>query len=186
MQGQPDRGRGPDIAVDLVISQPVPWRVRVLDGPHALVLDIAEVDWAGLDRVARAAPQLLDLPGRNVPAGLVAAGAGTGRPYLVTLSEMQTARRARPSAGAVSRDHRGFCRRRRPAEPADWAMPAPADLPPPPAQGASQVVVVLDQTAGGIDPGAERDGQTESRADADLYARVERGASAGWPLLNWC
>ena len=40
------------LAVELAISQPVPWRVRMLDGPPRLVLDVREVDWAGADRLA--------------------------------------------------------------------------------------------------------------------------------------
>ncbi|WP_225030385.1 AMIN domain-containing protein, partial [Xinfangfangia pollutisoli] len=52
---------GREVSVTLAISQPVPWRVRVLDGPPRLILDVREVDWAPLPRVARAAPQVTDL-----------------------------------------------------------------------------------------------------------------------------
>ncbi|MBC7477673.1 MAG: N-acetylmuramoyl-L-alanine amidase, partial [Pseudorhodobacter sp.] len=33
----------------LTLSQPVPWRVRVLDHPARLVMDFREVDWQGID-----------------------------------------------------------------------------------------------------------------------------------------
>ncbi|NCU21550.1 N-acetylmuramoyl-L-alanine amidase, partial [Candidatus Falkowbacteria bacterium] len=39
-----DEGRG--IAVDLGLSQPVPWRVYLLDAPPRLVMDFREVDFS--------------------------------------------------------------------------------------------------------------------------------------------
>ena len=40
--------------VDLVlgISQPVPWRVRVVNNPPRLIVDFREVDWTGLKAMA--------------------------------------------------------------------------------------------------------------------------------------
>ena len=62
---------GDMLALELVLSQPVPWRVRFLAEPPRLVLDFREVDFAGLDaaRLKAGAPgQVTDL--RAVPATL--------------------------------------------------------------------------------------------------------------------
>ncbi|MFZ1481913.1 MAG: AMIN domain-containing protein, partial [Paracoccaceae bacterium] len=71
------------LAVELAISQPVPWRVRVLDGPPRLVLDVREVDWAGLDKVARAAPQVVDARAGVFRAGWSRLVLELAGPYLV-------------------------------------------------------------------------------------------------------
>jgi N-acetylmuramoyl-L-alanine amidase len=55
-------------------------------------------------------------------------------------------------------------------EPADWALPVPADVPVLPPRGEGPLIVVLDPGHGGIDPGAERDGATE----ADLMLTFAR------------
>ena len=44
----------------------------------------------------------------------------------------------------------------------EWAAPDAADLIPPLPEGTGPIAVVLDPGHGGIDPGAERDGQTEA------------------------
>src|SRR6056297_3547373 len=40
-----DAGEG--VSIDLVLSQPVPWRAYTLDAPRRLVLDFSEVTWDG-------------------------------------------------------------------------------------------------------------------------------------------
>ncbi|MBK6466889.1 MAG: N-acetylmuramoyl-L-alanine amidase [Rhodobacter sp.] len=151
------------LAVELAISQPVPWRVRVLDGPPRLVLDVREVDWAGLDKVARAAPQVVDARAGVFRAGWSRLVLELAGPYLVASSEMQTG-----AGGAMIRlklspaPQSEFAAAAALPEPADWALPKPADLPPAPVQGTGAVVVVLDPGHGGIDPGAENGDQTEA------------------------
>lgn len=53
---QPERSeiRVTDAAVrlSLGLSQPVPWRVRLLADPPRLVMDFREVDWTGIDALA--------------------------------------------------------------------------------------------------------------------------------------
>jgi N-acetylmuramoyl-L-alanine amidase len=44
----------------------------------------------------------------------------------------------------------------------EWAVPDATEIPPPLPRGSGPVTVVLDPGHGGIDPGAERDGQTEA------------------------
>src|SRR5690554_5120201 len=43
------RADGAGVALDLAISQPVPWRVRLLADPARAVLDFREVDFSGMD-----------------------------------------------------------------------------------------------------------------------------------------
>nr|MBP9184355.1 N-acetylmuramoyl-L-alanine amidase [Fuscovulum sp.] len=84
-------------------------------------------------------------------------------PQAVTLSEMATtgdtaAIRLR-LAPATAQDFAAAAAR---PEPPDWTLPDPTALPVLP-EGSGAVVVVLDPGHGGIDPGAERDGQTEAK-----------------------
>ncbi len=151
------------LELTLSISQPVPWRVRMLDGPPRLVLDVREVDWTGIDGLAR--PAVV----RDLRAGVFRPGwsrlvVELDGPWIIAQSEMQTAEGAAairlalvPAAPEV------FAAEAARPEPADWAAPKVTDLPPPVAQGGGPIVVVLDPGHGGIDPGAEKDGQTEAR-----------------------
>ena len=156
-----DAGQG--VSLSLAISQPVPWRVRLLDGPPRLILDVREVDWTGLDRVMRAADAV-----REVRAGVFRPGwsrlvVELSGPHRVALAEMKTG-----ASGAVIRlrldpaPEAEFKAAAALPEPADWALPKAADLPKPAARGDGAVVVVLDPGHGGIDPGAEREGQKEA------------------------
>ncbi len=161
---------GPGLRLDLALSQPVPWRVRVLDNPPRLILDTREVDWTGVETLARPAPvvALRGGPFRSGWSRLVIELAG---PMLADRTAMETA-----AAGATVSLHLApaapdaFAREAARPEPADWALPAAADLPPAPARGDGPVVVVLDPGHGGIDPGAERDG----RKEADLVLSFAR------------
>ncbi len=153
---------GGGLAIDLAISQPVPWRVRLLDQPPRLVLDVREVDWTGIETLA------LPAAVRAVRAGVFRAGWSRlvlelAGPQAVTLSEMATtgdtaAIRLR-LAPATAQDFAAAAAR---PEPPDWTLPDPTALPVLP-EGSGAVVVVLDPGHGGIDPGAERDGQTEAK-----------------------
>lgn len=151
------------LALELAISQPVPWRVRMLDGPPRLILDVREVDWTGTDRLALPGPVL------GLRAGVFRPGwsrlvVELDGPWVVARSEMQTG-----DMGAVIRlalepaTREAFETEAARPEPPEWAPPKAADIPPPPVQGGGPVVVVLDPGHGGIDPGAERDGQTEAK-----------------------
>lgn len=151
------------LAVELAISQPVPWRVRLLDGPPRLILDVREVDWTGVDRLA------LPGPVRALRAGVFRPGwsrlvVELDGPWVVARSEMQTG-----ETGALIRlalepaTPEAFETEAARPEPPEWAPPKAADITPPPVQGMGPVVVVLDPGHGGIDPGAERDGQTEAK-----------------------
>ncbi len=157
------RMAGDEVAIDLALSQPVPWRVRVLDDPPRLVLDMREVDWSGLSAVPRQAGAV-----RSLRAGVFRPGWSrlvlelTG-PYLVAQAEMDTGA-ARPVvrlrlAPAAAAD---FAAAAAQPEPPGWALPEAASLPAPAARDDSRLLVVLDPGHGGIDPGAERDGHSEA------------------------
>ena len=165
------RDAGAGIEVRLVISQPVPWRVRLMDNPPRLVLDLREVDWRGLSDMPRAGMRVRELRAGVYRPGWSRLVAELSGPFTVTVAGMETGTggatvtiRLDPALPA------DFAARAAQADPPDWIPPRAADLPRPEARD-GPLVVVLDPGHGGIDPGAERDGQTE--ADLMLtFARV--------------
>lgn len=159
-----------DVVVQLGLSQAVPWRVRVLDGPPRVVVDFREVDFTGIDLIK---------PG---PGPVVALRAGTFRPgwsrlVLALDGPMTVARAGMLTGNAVAveltltpADQSVFAAQAAQPEPAEWALPTPAEVPVLPPRGEGPLVVVLDPGHGGIDPGAERDGYSE----ADLMLTFAR------------
>lgn len=164
-----DRGRG--IELTLAISQPVPWRVRVLDGPPRLVVDFREVDFAPLAAMRRGSTHLVTLRAGQFRPGWSRLVLEMDGHFLVETSEMRTGAGASGQAdlrGATVRlrlmpaTAQAFAERAALPEPPDWTLPEAADLPQPLPRGQGPLVVVLDPGHGGIDPGAERDGHTEA------------------------
>ncbi|MFN4153291.1 MAG: N-acetylmuramoyl-L-alanine amidase [Paracoccaceae bacterium] len=151
------------VDVELALSQPVPWRVRVLDAPPRLVLDVREVDWSGLSGVRQETDVVLGLRAGVVRQGWSRLVLELAGPLLVARADMVTG-----DAGARVRLHlapaaaEDFAAAAALPEPAGWALPEVADLPRRASRGSGPVVVVLDPGHGGIDPGAERDGYTEA------------------------
>jgi N-acetylmuramoyl-L-alanine amidase len=84
-------------------------------------------------------------------------------PQRIVASEMVTG-----DNGAVIRlvlaptDAASFATEAARADLPEWAAPDPAKVTAPKPEGAGPIVVVLDPGHGGIDPGAERNGQTEA------------------------
>jgi N-acetylmuramoyl-L-alanine amidase len=153
---------GTGLAIELAISQPVPWRLRFLDGPPRLVIDTREVDWTGV----AAFP---------LPDGAAALRAGAFRPgwsrlvlelakpMRVTRAEMVTGPEgARIRLALAPADAAAFAAEAARPDLPEWAVPEAAAIPAPLPQGGGPVMVVLDPGHGGIDPGATRDGQTEA------------------------
>ncbi len=160
--GSAVQAEGAGVALRFALSQPVPWRVRVLDQPPRLVLDLREVDWTGIDRLQRPAAVL------GLRAGVFRPGWSRlvielAAPMLVSEAELQT------EGGTVLRltlapaTAAEFAAKAAEPEPEGWALPKATDLPKPRVEGAGPLMVVLDPGHGGIDPGAERDGENEAK-----------------------
>ena len=156
-----DRRGGVEVA--LALSQPVPWRVRVLDAPPRLVLDVREVDWSGLSGVEQSSEAVVGLRAGVVRQGWSRLVMELAGPYLVTQADMVTGESGAKVRLRLAADTpEAFAAAAAQPEPAGWALPTVADLPKPVPRGTGPVVVVLDPGHGGIDPGAERDGYTEA------------------------
>jgi N-acetylmuramoyl-L-alanine amidase len=151
---------GADIAVRIGLSQPVPWRLRVLDSPPRLVLDAREIDWAGLAGIPRKGTKVRDLRAGTLRAGWSRLVLELDGPYRVALAGMTTESTTEIALRLTPEDPAAFDAAAAEADPAAWALPVAA-MPPAPA-GDEPLTVVLDPGHGGIDPGAERDGQTEA------------------------
>lgn len=165
---------GDGLAVTLAISQPVPWRVRVLDGPPRLIMDFREVDWSNLADMPVDAEAILALrAGVFRPAWSRLVVELTG-PMVVSRSEMATdgqGAQVRVTLRAATQDE--FAAAAALPEPPEWALPRAADLAPPRipfSQRQGPLKVVLDPGHGGIDPGAEQGDLSE----ADLMLTFAR------------
>lgn len=156
--------------VVLAISQPVPWRVRLMDNPPRLVLDMREVDWTGLPAVSRDSDDILSLRAGVFRQGWSRLVLELRGPMRVASAAMETEGGTRVRLRLAPDDPASFAQAAALPEPPEWALPPQADLPRPPPQGAGPIVVVLDPGHGGIDPGAEREG----RSEADLVLTFAR------------
>ncbi len=157
------------LAIDLHLTQAVPYRVFTLDNPMRLVVDFREVDWGGVT------PQAL-LEGQNasgVRFGLYRPGwsrmvVDLAGPMLVQSAGMVTdvtegaaTVQLRMVPAAVAE----FSARSGAPQSTLWEVPHMAKVPVPLRRqtGEGPLVVVLDAGHGGIDPGAEAGAQTEAQ-----------------------
>lgn len=172
---QPEASRiedsGSGLAIVLAISQPVPWRVRVLDKPARLVVDFREVDWAGLAGMPVDSEKLLEMRAGVFRPGWSRLVLELAQPMLVSRSEMRTDGATVVQLRLEPALPEAFAAEASLPEPADWALPKAVTLPKPQPRGTGPLKVVLDPGHGGLDPGAERDGQTE----AQLMLKFARG-----------
>ncbi|MFN0115301.1 MAG: N-acetylmuramoyl-L-alanine amidase [Paracoccaceae bacterium] len=164
---------GGGVRLALALSQPVPYRIGLLDGPPRLVIDFREVDFglsrpAAIDRSDRVravawggfragwSRLVAELDG---PFRLVSAeerrGADGGAELVIRLAPSDPA----GFAEAAARSARDAA-----ASGGIWALPPAAQVAGPKRRqtGEAPLVVVLDPGHGGIDPGAEADGMTEA------------------------
>ena len=168
-----DRWRG--VAIEVPMTQAVPWRVFTLDNPKRLVLDFSELDWQGID-----IPNLLaqgdwftDIraglyrPGwtrivfdLNAPLRVVSAGLSTQEQPVAVSQRVEAARlRVELMTGTVA----DFAAQAGAPKDALFDRPArPMPSPKTRQRGFEDVTVVLDPGHGGIDPGAERGGVVEA------------------------
>ena len=148
------------ISVVLAISQPVPWRVRVLNNPPRLVVDFREVDFAGLDRAGLVTgTHVKDLRAGPLRPGWSRLVMVLDGPYGVDSAEMKTdpnggkamvRLRLTPEAEAA------FASAAARPDPRGWSLPRPAEVGLSKRRqiGKGPLVVVIDPGHGGIDPGA--------------------------------
>jgi N-acetylmuramoyl-L-alanine amidase len=152
---------GSGLELRLGLSQPVPWRVRLLDNPPRLVIDTREVDWSGAEVLAMVRPAVAMRAGSFRP-GWSRLVLELNGPHQLVQAEMVTTDATRIEVTLAPTDAESFeAEAARPDLP-DWALPAAADLVAPLPEGSGPLVVVLDPGHGGIDPGAERDGTSEA------------------------
>jgi N-acetylmuramoyl-L-alanine amidase len=162
--------RGADVILRFGLSQPVPWRVRVLDEPPRVVLDFREVDWAGLGDVPRETATIVELRAGVFRPGWSRLVVELRQPMVVSRAGMITSPDVAIEVTLAPASAADFAARAALPEPAEWALPDAAALPKPSLPGKGLMVVVLDPGHGGIDPGAERDDLTE----ADLMLTFAR------------
>ncbi|WP_424940161.1 N-acetylmuramoyl-L-alanine amidase [Aliiroseovarius sp. S253] len=169
-----DRWRG--VAIEVPMTQAVPWRVFTLDNPKRLVLDFSELDWQGID-----IPNLLEKgdwftdiraglyrPGwtrivfdLNAPYQVVSAGLSTQENPVAVSQRVEAARLRIELTTGSDADFAAAA-----GAPKDALFDRPARPMPSPKtrqRGFGDVTVVLDPGHGGIDPGAERGGVVEAQ-----------------------
>lgn len=175
-------GNADGLDITLALSQPVPWRVRVLADPARLILDFREVDFSDLSALPVDNTAVIGLRAgvfRPTWSRLVMELA---RPMVVARSEMRV-QETGPQIGAqvsitlraASADE--FIAAAALPEPPDWQLPKVADLPaprPPLSARTGPLIVVLDPGHGGIDPGAEATINSGPVSEADLMLTMAR------------
>jgi N-acetylmuramoyl-L-alanine amidase len=152
---------GAGLELRLELSQPVPWRLRLMDNPPRLVIDAREVDWKGAEALAVVRPGVSLRAGRFRPgwSRMVLELEG---PHKVARAEMTTGETTRLEILLQPTDPESFAAEAARPDLPEWALPEAAELMPPLPEGGGPLVVVLDPGHGGIDPGAERDGTSEA------------------------
>lgn len=153
---------GDGVSASFALSQPVPWRLRVLDAPPRLILDMREADWSGLADLPETAGHVVALRAGPFRPGWSRLVMQLDGPMLVDEAAMTTGAGVTLSLVLRPATQAEFAARAALPEPADWALPQPAPLAPLPERGQGPLVVVLDPGHGGIDPGAEKGGLTEA------------------------
>ena len=163
-----DKGQG--LAIDLKISQPVPYRISLMEAPTRLVIDFREVDFTGI------APQSLGRAERVRDVAWGAFAPGWSRMVVETdiplrVKSAALARKADGSAvialqflPTTPADYAVAVARGSGGDAAIWALPDVAQALPVTGRqkGDRPLRVVLDPGHGGIDPGAEAGGESEA------------------------
>lgn len=155
-----DAGQGVDIAFSL--SQPVPWRVRFRADPPRLVLDVQEVDWTGVAGLLKGSAHVSEVRAGVFRPGWSRLVLLLKGPMAVTLAEMSTETDTELRLRLDPTDAASFAAAARQPETPGWDSPRTTDMAAAPERTDGKLIVVLDPGHGGIDPGAERDGQTEA------------------------
>ena len=149
------------LELKVALSQPVPWRLRLMNDPPRLVIDAREIDWRGVEALA------VVRPGVSLRAGAFRPGWSRlvlelSGPLKVVRAEMATGDEPRIDLALAPTDAASFALEAARPDLPDWALPEAARLVPPLPAGGGPLVVVLDPGHGGIDPGAEREDHSEA------------------------
>jgi N-acetylmuramoyl-L-alanine amidase len=166
------------LAVDLSLSQVVPWRVFLLDDPRRLVLDFREVDWRGADAGLIEGDRARDLRAGALRPGWSRLVLDLSAPLVVDEAGMtvdDTDGSARLRVRLSGADAAAFAAAAGPPPDPEWAFglrgdPAQEVVPPP----EEDLVVVIDPGHGGIDPGARHGGVEEADLMLDLGLETAR------------
>ena len=157
------------VALRLTISQPVPYRVRLMDEPPRLVVDFREVDFAPMGRPdVSSLEQVVALRTGRVGPGWTRLVAELSGPMGLRRAGMATGTAdgsARVEISLVPTTPESFSKQVASGAAESDLFPSPARRAAPKARpGADdgRLVVVLDPGHGGVDPGATRDGVTEA------------------------
>lgn len=148
--------------ITLALSQPVPWRVRLLADPPRLLVDVREVDWSGIAAVPRAGAVVTGLRAGVFRPGWSRLVVDLAGPMTVAGAGLETKGETRLTVTLALATPERFALEAARPEPPGWAPPPARGPVAPPRVAGGPVVVVLDPGHGGIDPGAERGGLTEA------------------------
>lgn len=151
------------VALELRMSQGVPYRVFTLDGPERLVLDFREIDWAGVE------PGALDQSEQVSDIRVGGFGPGWSRmvvdlagPYLLETADLEVDAETGQATLRVDLQMgspEAFATASGAPDGAEWAVSS-AEVPETSGQDGTFVIVV-DPGHGGIDPGADQGGVLE-------------------------
>ena len=159
--------RSGGVALNLQLSQPVPFRVFTLDNPPRLVLDFKEIDWTGFDKVAvDQSEAVTDLRFGIFRPGWSRLVLDLATPVLPDQTEMrvdETRGTATLSIQMIAANAEEFSDFSQLREEDGWALPKStvAGQPKERQLGDRPVMVVIDPGHGGVDSGAEREGYEE-------------------------
>lgn len=163
-----------DLALEIALSQPVPYRLALLAAPPRLVLDANSIDMAGAETLLGQGARMGSLPNgwsrlvldMGGPFGLTSAEQRIDPATGQAVISVRLARRALEEFEAAAQSEAQFAARHGDALLHPLAAPiAPVARPRP--------VIMLDPGHGGLDPGAEVGGVRE--ADLVLsFARLLR------------
>lgn len=156
------RDAGAGVEISLSLSQPVPWRLRFRADPPRMVLDVQEVDWTGVDALLQGSDHVVGLKAGVFRPGWSRLVLELSGPMRLASGEMTTDPDTRLALRLEPVDEGMFNIMTALPEPPGWGVPVVTDLAGPLAREAGKLIVVVDPGHGGIDPGAERDGQTEA------------------------
>ncbi len=151
------------LGVTLSLSQPVPWRVRLLDAPPRVVFDFREVDWTGLSEIPVPTPMIEGLRAGIFRSGWSRLVLRLSQPMVISTAQMSTVGQTVVSVKLVPATAAEFAAKAGLPEPDAWSLPKPAQVVKPVPRGAGPLIIVLDPGHGGIDPGAERGDLTEAK-----------------------